>query len=61
MVSDSRSSHPLEQKAFEMSSQKSDSDAAEKSVNKSLLRCLGETAGALGDTETVSDNITNCP
>lgn len=33
----------------------------EKFANKSLLRCLGETAGALADRETVSDTKTNGP
>ncbi|KAK7797798.1 hypothetical protein U0070_026197 [Myodes glareolus] len=40
-------------------SQKSNSGVVEKFVNKSLLHCLGETAGALADTETVSDTKTN--
>lgn len=60
VVSDFHSSHPLEQKPFEMP-QKGNSHVVGKSANKSLLRCFGETASALADTETVSDTKTNGP
>ena len=59
VVSEFHSSHSLEQKPFEMLSQQSNSHVVGKSANKSLLRCLSETAGALADTETVSDTKTN--
>ncbi|KAL1766610.1 DDB1-and CUL4-associated factor 8 [Sigmodon hispidus] len=44
-----------------MSFQKSNSDAADDSANKSLFSCLDETSGAPADTETVSDTETKGP